>query len=124
MRVPNIHWCSSSPRLPSGFSRLWSGPAPKLSSEIEKPATRTFVITHSLVSAIYLMPSTEVYRQLLGVAAMPFDLSDAQSTQTRVAKARLCALKRILNRPFRDGSSPIRLSLANPPGLLPLDCSQ
>src|SRR5579862_9599859 len=48
MRVPNIHWCSSCPRLPSGFSRLCSGPAPKLSSEIEKPATRTFVITRTL----------------------------------------------------------------------------
>src|ERR1700722_6086788 len=45
MRVPNIHWCSSCPRLPSGFSRLCSGPAPNPSSEIEKPATRTFVIT-------------------------------------------------------------------------------
>jgi hypothetical protein len=48
MRVPNIHWCSSRPRLPSGFSRLWSGPAPKPSSEIEKPATRTLGITYSL----------------------------------------------------------------------------
>src|SRR5271170_6909831 len=46
MRVPNIHACSSRPRLPSGFSRLCSGPAPKPSSEIEKPATRTFVMTH------------------------------------------------------------------------------
>src|ERR1700733_13388151 len=44
MRVPNIHSCSPSPRLPSGCSRLCSGPAPKPSSEIEKPATRTFVM--------------------------------------------------------------------------------
>src|SRR5215471_15653597 len=48
VRVPKNHWCSSRPRLPSGFSRLCSGPAPKPSSEIEKPATRTFVIRHSL----------------------------------------------------------------------------
>src|SRR5258705_5573931 len=48
MRVPNIHWCNSRPRLPRGFSRLCSGPAPKPSSEIEKPATRTLGITHSL----------------------------------------------------------------------------
>src|SRR5580692_4830894 len=45
MRVPNNHRCSSRPRLPSGFSRLCSGPAPKPSSEIEKPATRTLVMT-------------------------------------------------------------------------------
>src|SRR5262249_11854368 len=48
VRVPKNHWCSSRPRLPSGFSRLCSGPAPKPPSEIEKPATRTFVIRHSL----------------------------------------------------------------------------
>src|ERR1700722_1126885 len=42
--VPNIHRCRSSPRLPSGFSRHCSVPAPKPSSEIEKPATRTFGI--------------------------------------------------------------------------------
>src|ERR1700722_14494945 len=45
IRVPNIHSCSSRPRMPSGFSRLCSGPAPNPSSEIEKPATRTFVMT-------------------------------------------------------------------------------
>src|SRR5579862_6583397 len=47
MRVPNSQRCSSIPPLPSGFSRLCSGPAPKPSSEIEKPATRTFVINHT-----------------------------------------------------------------------------
>src|SRR5580704_18652970 len=47
MRVPNSNWCSSRPRLPSGFSRLCSGPAPKPSSEIEKPATRTFVMANA-----------------------------------------------------------------------------
>src|SRR5690348_4871547 len=45
MRVPKSHWCNSSPRLPRGFSRLCSGPAPKPSSDTEKPPTRTFVIT-------------------------------------------------------------------------------
>src|SRR6185437_3450336 len=35
----------SRPRLPSGFSRLCSGPAPKPSSETENPATRTFAMT-------------------------------------------------------------------------------
>src|SRR5690348_8000221 len=51
VRVPKNHRCSSRPPLPSGFSRLCSGPAPKLSSEIEKPATRTFVINDSLYSS-------------------------------------------------------------------------
>src|SRR5437762_4983476 len=49
-RVRMNHGCSSCPRLPSGFSRLCSGPAPKPSSETEKPVTRTFVITKSLPS--------------------------------------------------------------------------
>src|SRR5690349_832504 len=44
--VPKNQRCSSVPRLPSGFSRLCSGPAPKPSSEIAKPATRTFVMSH------------------------------------------------------------------------------
>src|SRR6476659_6688417 len=32
---PMCQPCSSSPRLPRGFSRLWSGPATKPSSEID-----------------------------------------------------------------------------------------
>ena len=32
---PMCHPCSSAPRLPSGLSRLWSGPATKPSSEID-----------------------------------------------------------------------------------------
>src|SRR6185312_5419262 len=56
--LPNIAWkervgmnheCSSRPRLPSGFSRLCSGPAPKPSSETEKPATRTLVILPPII---------------------------------------------------------------------------
>ena len=32
---PMCQACSSRPRMPSGFSRLWSGPATKPSSEID-----------------------------------------------------------------------------------------
>ena len=35
--------CNSWPRLPSGCSMLWSGPAPKPSMETAKPATRTLL---------------------------------------------------------------------------------
>src|SRR5690606_32639191 len=44
VRVPNAQACSSVPPLPSGSSRLWSGPAPNPSREIAKLATRTRVI--------------------------------------------------------------------------------
>jgi hypothetical protein len=43
--VPKYHRCNSVPRLPRGSSMLCSGPAPNPSSESEKPATRTFVMT-------------------------------------------------------------------------------
>ena len=32
---PMCHPCTSTPRFPSGLSRLWSGPATKPSSEID-----------------------------------------------------------------------------------------
>src|SRR5690348_13997685 len=47
VRVSRNHRCNSIPRLPRGFSRLCPGPAPNPSSEIEKPATRTRVMTPS-----------------------------------------------------------------------------
>src|SRR5882757_9485513 len=80
MRVPNIHWCNSRPRLPRGFSRLCSGPAPKPSSEIEKPATRTLGITHSfrisdftgdlmMVSVLLRLKSSGILQEYPNLAA-------------------------------------------------------
>src|SRR5438309_9373263 len=40
------------PRLPSGLLMLWSGPAPKPSTERENPPTRTFAITASNSSGV------------------------------------------------------------------------
>ncbi len=40
--VGKNHWNISGPRTPSGFSRLWSAPALKPSSETLNPATFTF----------------------------------------------------------------------------------
>src|SRR5215218_2989941 len=47
VRVGNIHSCSASPPTPSGFSRLWSGPAPKPSAETLKQATLRLDIDRS-----------------------------------------------------------------------------
>src|ERR1700747_1407495 len=69
-RVRMNHGCSSCPRLPSGFSRLCSGPAPKPSSETEKPATRTFVITPlsdcDLQSVAWVAPLILYCKQFIG----------------------------------------------------------
>src|SRR5271154_1674189 len=40
-RVGKNQFINSWPRLPSGYSRLWAGPAPKPSMDTPKPATRT-----------------------------------------------------------------------------------
>src|SRR5437868_2948917 len=44
VRVSNAQPCSACPPTPIGWSRLWSGPAPKPSIEIEKLATRSLGI--------------------------------------------------------------------------------
>jgi hypothetical protein len=51
--------------LPSGFSRLCSGPAPKPSSEIEKPATRTFIISTLLYPKLLHSPARHSHSMVL-----------------------------------------------------------
>src|SRR5215213_7613899 len=55
---PRCQACSSLPRLPSGCSRLWSGPATKPSSEIDIWQVVSDIAILSKVPAIASSPQT------------------------------------------------------------------
>src|SRR5688572_1091634 len=51
VRVGRNHWCSCSPPRPSGWSCLWSGPAPKPSADMLKAFTRSLDTDVSFTAA-------------------------------------------------------------------------
>src|SRR5579859_329309 len=116
IRVPNIHWWSSRPRLPSGFSKLCSGPAPKPSSEIEKPPTRTLVILSSLQASGHKIAHATDFS--LAVVATVSELLVCQGLYFLSGmhiSVTLASRIRLLYAPILKGmAEPIEASLMNP----------
>jgi hypothetical protein len=79
------HCISSGPRTPSGFWRLWFGPAPKPSTESPKLWTRSFDMPFLSQRRIHLSASAREEKTLAGTERLTATVSANSISESPVS---------------------------------------
>src|SRR5258705_10078324 len=82
VRVGTNHWCRCSPPRPRGWSRPWSGPAPKPSADTVKAFTRSLDTGVSLIVAAWTQ-DLQVEQDLIISRALVANLAHHGRAKTR-----------------------------------------